>query len=281
LAEWTGLEPATPGVTGRYSNQLNYHSKMMLDLRQQCYSATLIFQGPHSITLSSKATSVYSSGARSCPIAFMCNLGRLDSAPKEQIPRNHSHQSRRIHSSLGYALECISIAITDSPAHFPLTSASQWVQSHENTRLIDVSCSDDASGQADATEMFAGTCSSAAVQVYKAWMDDYKRQGGESISYNPVRFGARMTMIRSRQVGFVASNVIAPENIAEEVGSCFQPLFRVWCRLSQSSVVGTHVSTRRLAGDAQHMARPLSVFVWAYAKGDSLASLVKLIHLPQ
>ncbi len=27
LAEWTGLEPATPDVTGRYSNQLNYHSK--------------------------------------------------------------------------------------------------------------------------------------------------------------------------------------------------------------------------------------------------------------
>ena len=26
LAERTGLEPATPGVTGRYSNQLNYHS---------------------------------------------------------------------------------------------------------------------------------------------------------------------------------------------------------------------------------------------------------------
>src|ERR1700681_3460382 len=26
LAEWTGLEPATPGVTGRYSNQPNYHS---------------------------------------------------------------------------------------------------------------------------------------------------------------------------------------------------------------------------------------------------------------
>ena len=29
LAEWTGLEPATPGVTGRYSNQLNYHSRYM------------------------------------------------------------------------------------------------------------------------------------------------------------------------------------------------------------------------------------------------------------
>ena len=31
LAEWTGLEPATPGVTGRYSNQLNYHSEVLLD----------------------------------------------------------------------------------------------------------------------------------------------------------------------------------------------------------------------------------------------------------
>ena len=29
MAEWTGLEPATPGVTGRYSNQLNYHSWLL------------------------------------------------------------------------------------------------------------------------------------------------------------------------------------------------------------------------------------------------------------
>jgi hypothetical protein len=28
LAERTGLEPATPGVTGRYSNQLNYRSNL-------------------------------------------------------------------------------------------------------------------------------------------------------------------------------------------------------------------------------------------------------------
>ena len=26
FAVWTGLEPATPCVTGRYSNQLNYHT---------------------------------------------------------------------------------------------------------------------------------------------------------------------------------------------------------------------------------------------------------------
>ncbi len=26
---WTGLEPATPCVTGRYSNQLNYHTKVL------------------------------------------------------------------------------------------------------------------------------------------------------------------------------------------------------------------------------------------------------------
>jgi hypothetical protein len=30
LAERTGLEPATPGVTGRYSNQLNYRSVFLI-----------------------------------------------------------------------------------------------------------------------------------------------------------------------------------------------------------------------------------------------------------
>jgi hypothetical protein len=29
LARWTGLEPATPGVTGRYSNQLSYHRALI------------------------------------------------------------------------------------------------------------------------------------------------------------------------------------------------------------------------------------------------------------
>ena len=29
VAERTGLEPATPGVTGRYSNQLNYRSGVL------------------------------------------------------------------------------------------------------------------------------------------------------------------------------------------------------------------------------------------------------------
>jgi hypothetical protein len=32
VAERTGLEPATPGVTGRYSNQLNYRSAIWLAL---------------------------------------------------------------------------------------------------------------------------------------------------------------------------------------------------------------------------------------------------------
>ena len=29
FAEWTGLEPATSCVTGRHSNQLNYHSVLI------------------------------------------------------------------------------------------------------------------------------------------------------------------------------------------------------------------------------------------------------------
>ena len=32
MAERTGLEPATPGVTGRYSNQLNYRSIALFGL---------------------------------------------------------------------------------------------------------------------------------------------------------------------------------------------------------------------------------------------------------
>ena len=41
LAEWTGLEPATPGVTGRYSNQLNYHSRIPF-LRQDRHRSWLV-----------------------------------------------------------------------------------------------------------------------------------------------------------------------------------------------------------------------------------------------
>ena len=33
LARWTGLEPATTGVTGRYSNQLSYHRARQLPLK--------------------------------------------------------------------------------------------------------------------------------------------------------------------------------------------------------------------------------------------------------
>ncbi len=38
LAERTGLEPATPGVTGRYSNQLNYRSSFLHSRPQDSFT---------------------------------------------------------------------------------------------------------------------------------------------------------------------------------------------------------------------------------------------------
>ncbi len=42
-AEWTGLEPATSCVTGRRSNQLNYHSVSAL-LLKRCKSRFILFR---------------------------------------------------------------------------------------------------------------------------------------------------------------------------------------------------------------------------------------------
>jgi hypothetical protein len=39
LAERTGLEPATPGVTGRYSNQLNYRSNRYASMNPELVGA--------------------------------------------------------------------------------------------------------------------------------------------------------------------------------------------------------------------------------------------------
>jgi hypothetical protein len=50
LAEWTGLEPATPGVTGRYSNQLNYHSTYLLNRCKRHVPNFIIVIGYYLIT---------------------------------------------------------------------------------------------------------------------------------------------------------------------------------------------------------------------------------------
>ncbi len=48
VARLTGLEPATPGVTGRYSNQLSYNRTFIADLSQQAPSGTvlILLRGP-------------------------------------------------------------------------------------------------------------------------------------------------------------------------------------------------------------------------------------------
>ena len=49
MARLTGLEPATPGVTGRYSNQLNYRSvlvcraKLLLRTTSRAFDYALLF----------------------------------------------------------------------------------------------------------------------------------------------------------------------------------------------------------------------------------------------
>ena len=49
VAEWTGLEPATPGVTGRYSNQLNYHSMILqtADVARENGSSSIRHRASH------------------------------------------------------------------------------------------------------------------------------------------------------------------------------------------------------------------------------------------
>ena len=48
LAVWTGLEPATPCVTGRYSNQLNYHTifRALQSLFLDCVAKVVFFLKP-------------------------------------------------------------------------------------------------------------------------------------------------------------------------------------------------------------------------------------------
>ena len=47
VAEKTGLEPATPGVTGRYSNQLNYHSAVVVAFACLFNSAHDVLRSTH------------------------------------------------------------------------------------------------------------------------------------------------------------------------------------------------------------------------------------------
>ena len=64
-------------------------------------------------------------------------------------------------------------------------------------------------GALGVTEVLSGAGSSAAAPVYKAWTEEFKKQGGESISYDPAGSGAGMTQIKQRKVDFGASDVIA------------------------------------------------------------------------
>lgn len=88
LAVRTGLEPATPGVTGRYSNRLNYRTTLLFRLRT---SGILRMQYNLVNTFSSKISRLHSfpSGCRfilhlHCllsPVAYAMNSYRPSSSP--------------------------------------------------------------------------------------------------------------------------------------------------------------------------------------------------------
>ncbi len=84
MAEWTGLEPATPGVTGRYSNQLNYHSAVSIQLFSNWASGDAL--------LSHGETPHYH--RRNC-------VSLLSSAWDQVEPQRYGRQTNSFISSLG------------------------------------------------------------------------------------------------------------------------------------------------------------------------------------
>jgi len=90
LAEWTGLEPATPGVTGRYSNQLNYHStrSATLNLRsKRCLQLVPTFAGDPT-GIRTPVTTVKGSCPRPLDDRvkfFFTSLPRATLLPKKQV----------------------------------------------------------------------------------------------------------------------------------------------------------------------------------------------------
>lgn len=58
-----------------------------------------------------------------------------------------------------------------------------------------------------ASEPMTGAGSSAAYPVYKVWAEQFKRDGGDSLNYDPVGSSAGLEKVRSRQVDFGATDV--------------------------------------------------------------------------
>ncbi len=83
LAEWTGLEPATPGVTGRYSNQLNYHSARFTwwVLRGSNSRPTPCKGAALPTELSTPATSLLAKPASLAHLSALCQRGTSGPSP--------------------------------------------------------------------------------------------------------------------------------------------------------------------------------------------------------
>ena len=133
LAEWTGLEPATPGVTGRYSNQLNYHS-MRLSRRfsglRKCHNnlmplkncidnPQILYSGRFLVDLRSiSGQSEATASSRRSYFAQPKTLAQTDRPSRRRQSLRRKTQAR-LNRSLSARVRCASRAVPRSPEHHP------------------------------------------------------------------------------------------------------------------------------------------------------------------
>ncbi len=96
MARLTGLEPATPGVTGRYSNQLSYN-RASLNILRRCGASMPGVWGRQERTGKKCKENAFSFGCpmltgprRTTPIGYQSKLGLINCSHLAKLVQTHS-----------------------------------------------------------------------------------------------------------------------------------------------------------------------------------------------